>query len=158
MKAWQTTSDISRSGDEAIRLIRETFRLYGVLMEAGDCLTRESGLTTARWQVLGAVWDGGRTVSAIARSMGLTRQSVQRTVTRLEADGFVELRDNPDHVRARLVILTEKGEGTLRDMAGHQAAWISRLTRDMEPANIRIATGILRGLGSRLRDDAERSE
>ena len=38
---------------------------------------------------------GRRTVSQIAREMGLTRQSVQRTADRLEADGLDPLARRP---------------------------------------------------------------
>lgn len=150
MKAWQKSPQRSQSGEEATRLILETFRFHGALMAAGDELTHEFGLTSARWQVLGAIWDASRTVSSIARFMGLTRQSVQRTTLRLEADGFVTMQPNPEHKRARLVVLTTKGRDTLEQLSDKQAAWVSALSEDMQPANIRIAVGILRGLGNRL--------
>ena len=152
MEAWQNTSERSQAGEEATRLILETFRLHGALLAAGDTLTKEFGLTSARWQILGAVWDEERTVSGIGRFMGLTRQSVQRTVSRLEADGFVLLKDNPEHARARLVLLTDKGKETLEQISTKQAAWISEVTDGMEPANIRIATGIMRGFAGRLQE------
>ena len=37
------------------RLVLELFRLNGRLLAAGDAMTRDLGLTSARWQVLGAV-------------------------------------------------------------------------------------------------------
>ncbi len=51
---------------------------------AGDQLLAEFGLTSARWQVLGAVALSGapQPVASIARNMGLTRQAVQRVVAR----------------------------------------------------------------------------
>lgn len=131
-------------------MILETFRFHGALMAAGDELTREFGLTSARWQVLGAIWDESRTVSSIARFMGLTRQSVQRTARRLEADGFVTMQPNPEHKRAKLVTLTDTGRVTLEKLSEKQAAWVSELSEDMQPANIRIAVGIMRGLTNRL--------
>ncbi|MDC0336165.1 MarR family transcriptional regulator [Pseudodesulfovibrio sp.] len=156
MKAWQKGAERSPSGEEATRLMVETSRLHGALAEAGDRLACEFGLTSARWQVLGAVWDEPRTVSGIARFMGLTRQSVQRTATRLEVDGFVEFKENPDHARARLVSLTRKGETTLKALSHKQAQWISQVTEGMEPANIRIATGVMRGLVNRLQEKSDR--
>ncbi|MDH3233798.1 MAG: MarR family transcriptional regulator, partial [Alphaproteobacteria bacterium] len=36
-------------------LILETFRLNGRLLAAGDRLVGDLGLTSARWQVLGAI-------------------------------------------------------------------------------------------------------
>src|SRR5215210_6586367 len=59
-------------------LILETFRLNGRLLAAGDALVRDLGLTSARWQVLGAVAMSPvpLPVSHIARNMGLSRQGV----------------------------------------------------------------------------------
>ena len=128
----------------------ETFRFHDALLAARDELANEFGLTNARWQVLGAVWDAPRTVSSVARFIGLTRQSVQRTTLRLAEDGFVELADNPEHARAKLVMLTEKGDSTLQSLSKRQAAWVSELAEDLPPVNIRIGVGMIRGLINRL--------
>ena len=87
-------------------LILETFRLNGRLLAAGDALVRDLGLTSARWQVLGAVAMSPvpLPVSHIARNMGLSRQGVQRVADELEARGIVRFAPNPHHRRARLVL------------------------------------------------------
>jgi DNA-binding MarR family transcriptional regulator len=68
-------------------------------------------LTSARWQVLGAVALAERplTVPQIARRIGLTRQSVHATAKRLIRDGLLELAPNADHRRSQLVRLTDAG-------------------------------------------------
>lgn len=43
-------------------------------------------------------------VSHIARTMGLSRQGVQRVADELEARGIVRFAPNPHHRRARLVL------------------------------------------------------
>jgi DNA-binding MarR family transcriptional regulator len=55
------------------------------MLEAGDVLSAGEGLTSVRWQVLGAIVLADRppTVPQIARRMGLTRQGVHATVRRL---------------------------------------------------------------------------
>src|SRR4030095_5264202 len=93
-------------------LILEVFRLNGRLLSAGDALTRPLEQTSARWQVLGALDEGGRTVADIGRRMGLTRQSVQRTADLLEADGLLSYVDNPSHQRAKLAMLPPRGRPT----------------------------------------------
>src|ERR671923_2323848 len=91
-------------GERATEVILAAFRANGALNAAGDELAAEYDLTSARWQVLGAVAMAGRplTVPQIARRMGLTRQSVHTTVQRLVADGLVELVPNADHRRSQL--------------------------------------------------------
>lgn len=88
------------------------FRLNGALIAAGNRLTGPLGLTSARWQVMGAISLAGapQTVARIARAMGLARQSVQRLADQLAKDGVVAFADNPDDRRARLVSLTPRGE------------------------------------------------
>lgn len=152
MKSWQIPSIQTRSGQETMRLVVEISRLHERLSSAWDELSQEFGLTNARWQVLGAIRDEPRTASGIARFMGLTRQSVQRTVVALEADGFVALSENPDHARARLAGLTDKGAETLAALDEKLVQWVNALAGEMEPANMRIATGIMRGLVNRLVD------
>ncbi|NED62371.1 MarR family transcriptional regulator, partial [Streptomyces sp. SID10244] len=72
-----------------------TFRLNGQFLALAEELARPAGITATRWQVIGAVLDNPLTVSDIARAMGITRQSVQRTADLLADDGLVEYRDNP---------------------------------------------------------------
>ncbi|HEY6425276.1 MAG TPA: helix-turn-helix domain-containing protein [Pseudonocardiaceae bacterium] len=98
-------------GDAATDLVLCTFRANGAFLAAGDCLAADQGLTSARWQVLGAVALAGRplTVAQIARRMGLTRQSVQASVNRCLQEAVLEAEDNPDHRRSPLIRLTELG-------------------------------------------------
>src|SRR5215208_6750807 len=106
-------------------LILETFRLNGRLLTAGDALVSDLGLTSALWQVLGAVAMSPMPlpVSHIARNMGLTRQTVQRTANELEADGFVRFAPNPHHQRAKLVLLTDLGRTTYEKARRRQRPW-----------------------------------
>jgi len=134
-------------------LILATFRLNGALLQAGDALVRDLGLTSARWQVLGALALEGRplTVAQIGRRMGLTRQAVQRLVTELSDDGLLVLTDNPDHKRARLVALSVRGEALYAQAEARQRTWVRPLAQGLEPAGVEAALGLLRGLDERLR-------
>src|SRR5690349_11983762 len=93
-------------GELITALIDEVFQLNGKLLRAGDALSGEFGLTSARWQVLGAIGPDSATAAQIARRRGLRRQSVQEVVTRLRADGLVDVRPNPADRRAPLISLT----------------------------------------------------
>ena len=75
-------------------LILEVFRFNGRLLVAGDRLVAELGLTSARWQVMGAIALSPQPepVARLARSMGLNRQGVQRIVNELAAEGPVACR------------------------------------------------------------------
>ena len=121
----------SVAGRAFTELILEIFRLNGRLLAAGDALTRPAGQTSARWQVLGSLDGGPRTVVDIGRNMGLTRQSVQRTTDLLEADGLVSYAPNPAHQRAKLAGLTSKGRATLDAITTRQAEWANRIASQL---------------------------
>ncbi len=131
-------------------LILETFRLNGCLLAAGDRLTADLGLTSARWQILGAIDDRPRSVAQVARLMGLTRQAVQRIANVLVEEGFADFADNPEHKRAKLVRLSPKGRAALDQVSRRQADWSSRLASGMRTATIQAALAVLRTCRRRL--------
>jgi DNA-binding MarR family transcriptional regulator len=133
-------------------LVLETFRLNGRLLVAGDTLTRDLGLTSARWQVIGTLdkFDGGATASQIARGLGLRRQSVQRLVDVLAGEGIVLLEDNPNHRRAKLVRLSRKGHAIQRKLKKLQVQWANDIARDLPVAELRSALALMRTLHKRL--------
>src|SRR2546430_6424913 len=102
-------------GQALTAMMREVCRLHGLWLTAGDRLTHPLGLSSARWQVLGALQLAGEPlpVAHIARQMGLTRQSVQRTVDLLAQEGLIAFADNPHHRRAQLVDFTPPGRTIL---------------------------------------------
>lgn len=143
------------TGEAATRLILSTFRANGLLLEAGDRLGAEEGLTSARWQVLGAIALAGRslTVPQIARRMGLTRQSVHATVKRLVRDGLLEFAPNADHQRSPLVRMTGPGSATYGSMDARQRTWVKRLVRGIGRPDIGTAARVLDQLCRRLEND-----
>ena len=150
------------AGDAATSVILSTFRLNGLLLEAGDRLSADQGLTSARWQVLGAIAlpDRPLTVPRIARRMGLTRQSVHATVDRLLGIGLLELIPNDDHVRSPLVRLTAAGEEAYRVLDRQQTAWVGELADGIPRSDLERALTVLDELISRLetsRTDDRRS-
>jgi len=109
------------------RLVLLVFRLNGLLLEAGDRMAAPVGQTSARWQVMGVVDHEPLTVAAVARQMGLRRQSVQRTADLLVTDGVAQYLDNPADKRARLLTLTTAGRRSLRTIERAQQAWAHEL-------------------------------
>ena len=133
-------------------VILSIFRVNGLLLEAGDLISGAEGLTSARWQVLGAVALAERapTVPQIARRMGLTRQSVHATVKRLVEDGLVELAENDEHRRSPRVELTPRGLETYRSLDRVQATWVNELTRGIRRADLQAAKDVLDDLANKL--------
>lgn len=118
------------NGQALTALILEVFRMNGEMLRAGNELTKPFNLTSARWQIMGAIDEGGRslTVSQIARRMGLARQGVQRIVNDLEAMGLLERTPNVDHKSAPLCSLSPKGEEIIAHVNVEQAKWVNELS------------------------------
>jgi DNA-binding MarR family transcriptional regulator len=133
-------------------LILEVFRLNGRMLAAGDALTAPLGLSSARWQVLGAIALSpiASPVAHLARNMGLTRQAVQRVANELASAGFVTWRDNPHHRRAKLLVLTEKGAAAFEKAMALQRPWLEALTKGLDAGLVAQAHDVLRTLRQRL--------
>ena len=139
-------------GESLTDLVLETFRLNGQVLAAGNRLTKPHELTSARWQVMGAIHLAGRalTVAQIARRMGLTRQAVQRIVNDLQQIEMVELTANPDHKRAPLVALGDKGEQAYVAVDEAQITWINELANGLSERQVAGTVKLLKLLSSRL--------
>jgi DNA-binding MarR family transcriptional regulator len=140
------------TGGAVTEVILQVFKLNGRLLAAGDQLTSDIGLTSARWQVLGAVALAGtpQPVANLARAMGLTRQAVQRTVNDLASRGLVTFDVNPHHRRAQLVVLTEEGRAAYRAAARRQVPWASGLAKGLRAADLALALEVLKALTGAL--------
>lgn len=142
----------SAPGAALTELVLEIFRLNGRLLSAGDKLVADIGLTSARWQVLGAIHYASepQTVSWLARSMGLTRQGVQRIVNELVGEGLVAFKANPAHKRAPLATLTRKGHSTYAAADRRQAPWVNALAHGIDRSEIARTMSLLSTIRDRL--------
>jgi DNA-binding MarR family transcriptional regulator len=140
------------AGAAVSELIVAIFRLNGRLLVSGDRLVADLGLTSARWQVLGAIAYSPtpEPVARLARNMGLNRQGVQRIVGELAAEGFVELKDNPHHRSAKLVVMTAKGLKAFDAAMRLQTPWVNMLGEGFDPKSIEKTGRVLEELRQRL--------
>jgi DNA-binding MarR family transcriptional regulator len=100
------------SAETLTDLILTLFRVNNATLVWGDRLVRPFGLTSARWQIMGAIAyaDRPQPVAWLARDLGANRQNVQRIVNELAKEGLIQFQDNPHHKRAQLVVLTAAGK------------------------------------------------
>lgn len=147
----------SREGEALTALILETFRLNGALLAAGNRLTKPMGMTSARWQVMGAIDEFGAplTVAQIARRMGLARQGVQRIVNDLEGQGLVALQANLDHKRSPLVTISIEGAKVMQKIALAQAAWVNELVDGLSERRVRDALTLMETIRERTEQNDE---
>jgi len=126
------------AGDALTGLILDLFRLNSLILTAGDRLVARLRLTSARWQILGAIAYAERPqpVAWLARDLGGNRQNVQRIVNDLHKEGLVTFEANPHHRRAQLVVLTDKGKQTFDAAMRLQAPWVRNLSEGLSVKDI----------------------
>lgn len=148
------------AGDALTSLVLDLFRLNGLLLTAGDRLVARLGLTSARWQILGAIVAAERPqpVAWLARDLGANRQNVQRIINDLQKDGFVTFETNPHHRRAQLVVLTDKGSQTFDAAMRLQHPWINGLSDGLSIKDIETARRVMAGLQKKLKSHEEPEE
>jgi DNA-binding MarR family transcriptional regulator len=146
---------LTKAGELFTQLVLATFRFNGCLLAAGDRLAKPLGLTSARWQVLGAIEERPLSVAQIAKKMGLTRQNVQRIADVLEKEGIVHYAPNPAHQRAKLAGLSRKGARLMGELAALQALWANRISSTTGVAELKGLVATLEKLTSRLEADAD---
>jgi len=147
-----TTKPHTPRGEAVTGLVLAVFRLNGRLLAAGDRLVSDLGLTSARWQVLGAIALAPipQPVAWLARSMGLNRQGIQRIVNEMREDDLVELLPNPHHRRAHLVALTKRGESAYAAASRLQTPWANALAKGLDSEELAAASRIIKALSERL--------
>jgi DNA-binding MarR family transcriptional regulator len=145
------------AGDALSDLILDLFRLNSLLFTAGDRLVARLGLTSARWQILGAIIAAERPqpVAWLARDLGANRQNVQRIVNDLVRDGLVAFETNPHHRRAQLVVLTDKGCQTFDEAMRLQRPWVNGLSDGLAVKDIETTRRIMTLLRRRLEGSEE---
>jgi DNA-binding MarR family transcriptional regulator len=142
----------TREGQLFTDIVLEIFKLGGLLIKEGDELTKELGLTSARWKVLGALAQFGfpMTVSQIAFSMGQTRQGVQRLSDAMVKAGILAYEDNPHHKKAKLVAMTSKGRDVFLALDRKQIPWANRNSAEINAQEMEVALGVLKKMARKL--------
>jgi len=143
----------------ATNFILAVFRLNNLLLRSGDRLVEPLGLTSARWQILGAIAYAERAqpVAWLARDLGANRQNVQRIVNDLESAGLVAFETNPHHRRAQLVVLTDKGKRTFESAMRLQVPWVESLCEGLPLKDVETSNRVVGVFRQRL-DREEESE
>jgi DNA-binding MarR family transcriptional regulator len=138
----------------------DLLRLNSLLLTAGDRLVARLGLTSARWQILGAIVavERPQPVAWIARDLGANRQNVQRIVNDLHEEGLVAFETNPHHRRAQLVVLTDKGRQAFDAAMRLQAPWINSLSEGLLVKDMQTVHRILTVLRQRLEGNEPEEE
>jgi glyoxylase-like metal-dependent hydrolase (beta-lactamase superfamily II) len=83
---------------------------------------------------------------------GLTRQAVQRVVNELAAQAYLLFAANPQHRRAKLVVLSEHGAQAFQAAAERQVPWVNQLASCVSLDSVGTALAVARELVQRLEE------
>ena len=144
------------SADALTDLTLGLFRVNNLMLAWGDRLVAPLGLTSARWQVLGAIVAAERPqpVAWLARDLGANRQNVQRIVNDLAGEGLVGFAPNPHHKRAQLVELTAKGHAVYEAAIALYHPRVEALAAGFSPEELAVAGKVMLALRARLEAEA----
>ncbi|MDN3698702.1 MarR family transcriptional regulator [Vibrio cortegadensis] len=125
---------IDPKGESFTNVVLEIFKVNGMLNAEGDEMGKEFGVSSARWKVLGAIikLEQAVTVAEISRTMGQSRQATQRLVDVMVKDGLLDMRDNPNHKRAKLIDLTDEGKRVYNFLHIKQLSWAAKSSDELE--------------------------
>lgn len=140
------------AGEALTDLMLDLFRANSLILTAGDRLVAPLGLTSARWQILGAIMSAERPqpVAWLARDLGANRQNVQRIINDLHKEGLVAFETNPHHRRAQLVVLTDKGKRAFEAAMDLQAPWVNELADGLLAKDIETVRRVVAALRKKL--------
>ncbi|MGC2963699.1 MarR family transcriptional regulator [Paraburkholderia sp. GV068] len=144
----RTTPARTLGGDLVTDLILLIFKANADFLEAGPLVARDPNISAIRWQILNTVSKAPKTAAQVGRELGLSRQGALWNVQALEDIELIELKDNPEDRRARLVALSAKGRRKLETINRIQYAWANELAEKFDNAKMTDALRVV----TQLRD------
>ncbi|KEZ76720.1 MarR family winged helix-turn-helix transcriptional regulator [Salinisphaera hydrothermalis] len=119
--------DGSSTPTDAAALAGELRELTGRLKRRLRQESVNRGLNLSQVAVLGRLYRGEcETTSELARAENVRSQSMGHTVSRLQADGFVEARPDPNDGRRMLLSLTPYGRERVEAGRAMRDGWLYR--------------------------------
>lgn len=100
----------------------------------------------------------GRAPMDIARAFQVPKTTLTHTLKGLEANGFIDIRPNPEDGRSKLVYLTEAGRAMRLDTIRAMTPEFERLGTDFDIGKLSGILPVLRDLRIYLDDDKNRAK
>jgi DNA-binding MarR family transcriptional regulator len=144
-----------------VELMDEVMRLHGRYLSVTWPAALKEGLTgPSQIMVLDAVVRSPQppTVPKIGRSLGHSRQAIQRTVDNLVALGLVEWRENDRHKTARLVVATPAGLDTMKRIGVRMGGWADEVGGATSAADLEKLVALLRQVRTQFEDSVRKQQ
>ncbi|WP_369935506.1 MarR family winged helix-turn-helix transcriptional regulator [Xanthomonas tesorieronis] len=136
----------SKKAEQLTDIVLAIFQLNGVLADWGDNFVSADGLTSAKWQMLGAVAlsDHPLTAPQVGMAMGVTRQGAQKQLNVLVSEGLLETRPNPMHKRSSHYYLTQVGRAKYEAIEKRWNSHAQRVSSSFSSSDLAVAESLLR--------------
>ena len=143
--------------DKLSSIALSVFRLNGQLIEWGNHFSHPHGLTSARWQVLGAIALAPQppNIPQIAATIGVTRQGVLKQINLLVEEGLVQPQANPAHKRSPLYSLTPKGQTIFKALRERWQKHVGEIATGFSATDLDAAIRVLSGMSQVHGPEAE---
>ncbi|TDW23289.1 MarR family winged helix-turn-helix transcriptional regulator [Kribbella kalugense] len=82
---------------------------------------------------------GPVTISTLAEKLGVTQQAASKSIADLSNRGYVSRRPDPADARARIVVLTDRGQAVIEAARKHRAALDAELRQTLGDAKVEKA-------------------
>lgn len=136
------------SGDLFTKIILESYKFTGLLTNKGDQISEVFGISSAKWKIIGALMHSEEplTVTDISHAVGKSRQGVQRIVNAMHKELLVSFSPNPNHKRAKFILLTSKAKHIHTRLEEKQIPWANELSNKIDKNALGITLNTIRQL------------
>ncbi|WP_337268216.1 MarR family winged helix-turn-helix transcriptional regulator [Oryzifoliimicrobium ureilyticus] len=100
----------------------------------------------------------GMTAGALAQKLGVKAPTMTRTIGRMEAQGFLERKPDPDDARLTKVYLTELGRSSVTAISNAASSCDAMATQNFSDKEIRNLVRLLRAIDANLQAEAYQLE
>jgi DNA-binding MarR family transcriptional regulator len=115
---------------------------------------RPLGLATAQFAVLMELWENdGLTQKELVERLDIEQATVANTLNRMERDGLIVRKPNPQDGRSQIVCLTSTARGLEADATRHAAAVNTQALADLTGAEQEAFLDLMRKVVERQRAD-----
>jgi len=146
----------SEQGARLAELVDEVLRLHGRVMSARKPASL-GGSSQAIVLAAVVLARESPTVARIARSLGYSRQAVQRVADVLVAEGYVQYVDNPHHKTSKQLVATDEGCQVYAQANQESAQWTERISQGLGTAELEQTLEVLRQIRRNLEQDKQTS-
>ena len=136
-------ADTSRSGGIALALLKD---FYWIELGIRSYLKARGNpeFSRAEGMVIANITLGYNRPSDIARQLGISRQAIHTTIKQMKAKGIIDLIDDPDDQRIKLVVVTDLAKKMNEDGIIAMGALWDILGRRLGEPNLRKAAEVLK--------------